>query len=125
MSLDIFSRRTMAAAILCTALAGCTAIEKSDAEDAEQALAAAGFQMKLADTPALEAQMKKLPQRKLTHVERDGKLFFVYADDLVCKCLYVGDQAAYQRYEKLSLEENIAADEAMTDMDWSAWGAWD
>jgi len=115
---------TLAVALLAIGLAGCTSIEKSGARNTERALAAAGFQMKFADTPALREQVKKLPQRKLAHVMRKGKLFFVYADNLDCKCIYVGTEAAYQRYQKLSLEENIAADESMSEMDWNAWGAW-
>ena len=109
-------------------LAACAAMEKSDAMDTERVLSAAGFQMKFADTGALKEQVKKLPQRKVAHVIRDGKLLFVYADSQFCKCMYVGSEAAYQRYQKLALEKNIAAEESMAvedaDMDWGAWGTW-
>ena len=109
-------------------LAACTAMEKSDAMDSERVLSAAGFQMKFADTPALQEQVKKLPQRKVSHVIRNGKLLFIYADSEFCKCMYVGSEAAYQRYQRLALEKNIAAEESMAvedaDMDWGAWGTW-
>lgn len=110
------------------AMAGCTTMDKSDAMDTERVLAAAGFQMKFADTPAQKEQMKKLPQRKIAHLNRHGKLTFVYADSQFCKCMYVGTQTEYQRFEKLSfqrdmaVEESIAAEDAA--MDWGAWGEW-
>ena len=55
---------------LTVALAACTTMEKSDAMDSERVLSAAGFQMKFADTPALQEQVKKLPQRKGDSLKR-------------------------------------------------------
>ena len=125
---DAAFKQIVITCVVALTLSGCSAMEKSDAMDTERVLAAAGFQMKFADTPALREQVQKLPQRKIAHVLRDGKLLFVYADNLVCKCMYVGSEAAYQRYEKLALEKNIAAEESMAaedaDLDWGAWGTW-
>lgn len=122
---DVFHKHVLAVAARMITLAGCAAMEKSDARDTERVLAAAGFQMEFADTPALQQEMKKLPQHKLAHPTRDGKLFFVYADNLSCRCLYIGSESAYQRYQRLALERNISLDESMTaDMNWDAWGSW-
>jgi len=70
--------------------------------------------------------------RKIISHQRNGKPYFVYADTQVCKCLYVGVEAAYQRYQKLLVERKIAADRRMTAemnmdaaMDWDMWGPWD
>jgi hypothetical protein len=112
-------------------LAGCAFIQKSDATDTEQMLAAAGFNMKLADTPAKAAHLQTLTQRKLVSHERAGKVYFVYADADYCKCLYVGNQENYQRYNSMSVNKNIAEmNENAADMnedalmDWGMWGPW-
>ena len=110
--------------VLGIALAGCAAMKKSDATDTEQMLAAAGFKMKLADTPAKLAHLNTLTQQKVVPHERDGKMYYVYADAEYCKCLYAGNQENYQRYENLSVKQNIAEMNEAAPMDWGLWG-WD
>ena len=123
-----FRKTVWTAPILAVTLAGCAAMEKSDAMDTERILAAAGFQMQFADTPAQREQIKKLPQRKVAHVKRDGKLAFVYADSKYCKCMYVGTEQQYQRFQRLRLEKDIAEEQSIAAedaaMDWGAWGEW-
>ena len=110
-------------------LVGCTSLEKSEAMDTERLLAASGFKMKFADTAARREQVKNLPQRKVSHLNRDGKLVFVYADSRFCKCLYVGSEANYQELEKLRLQRDIALEESVAAEDaaigWDGWGSWD
>ncbi|NRA00814.1 MAG: hypothetical protein HRU01_30370 [Myxococcales bacterium] len=75
--------------------------------------------------------LKFSPQRQLTPHTVDGQLRFVYADAEYCKCMYVGNEAANQRYQKLELERRISnqqleaagANEAAA-MNWGAWGGW-
>ena len=88
-------------------------------------LAAAGFNMRPADTPEKLAHLNTLTQRKLISHERDGKVYFVYADADNCKCLYAGNQENYQSYEKLSMKQNIAEMNEDAPMDWGMWGPWD
>ena len=105
--------------------AGCAAIEKSDAMATERELAAAGFQMKFAKTSEQMAKTGSLPQRKLTRTSGpDGKPRFVWADATDCKCIYVGSEAAYDRYQRLSVQQQIAEANEMASMNWDAWGAW-
>jgi hypothetical protein len=62
---------------------------------------------------------------------RDGQPQYVYADPETCKCLYVGDEQRYQKYQELSLQKQIA-DEQMSaaetnwdaSINWGAWGPW-
>jgi uncharacterized protein YdbL (DUF1318 family) len=100
--------------------------------DRERILAAAGFQMKLADTPERQEHLQAfVPQRQLTPHTIDGQLRFVYADAAYCKCVYVGTEAANQRYQKLAIQKEISdqqveaanANEAAS-MNWGAWGGW-
>jgi len=101
--------------------AGCA----STVEDNERTLAAAGFQMKFAKTPAQIAKAEALPQRTLTPTPGpDGANRFVYADAKYCKCIYVGTEKAYDRYQKLSVKQQIAENEEAASMNWGAWGGW-
>lgn len=112
-------------------LTACKTMERNEAIHTERLLAAAGFQMRLADSPGRVQELASLPKRKLVPTRSGGALHYVYADDLGCKCIYVGSEKAYQRYERFALRERIAnqQQEAAMDMqeaslNWGAWGPW-
>ena len=95
----------------------------------EQLLASAGFQKKVADTPAKLAHLETLtPARKLVAHERDGHLYYMYADPELCKCLYVGTAAQYQLALANRLEnDQLVAMQQSPDDDaviWSIWAPW-
>jgi hypothetical protein len=109
-------------------LAGCAAVEKQDTEDTEQLLSAAGFNIKLADTPEKLASLQVVKQHKVVRRElSNGQLRFIYADATVCRCLYVGDEQAYQQYQKLAVrQENALMDQqAALDNSLDNWWAYD
>lgn len=105
-------------------LVSCQAIENEAAQDTEQLLAAAGFHMKEATTPAQLANLQALTQRKIVIQEQDGQARYVYADAEDCKCVYVGSERNYDEYQKLSVEQEIAEDNADAPLDWGMWGPW-
>lgn len=107
--------------LVAVAAVGCA---QSDAMSHERTLAAAGFQMKLADTEEQQEQMVGLPQRKLTPVDHPDGVRFVYADDKYCKCIYVGDQRAYDRYQRMERRERLLEGAETAEMDWGPWGGW-
>ena len=73
-------------------------------ETTEQLLAAAGFDQKLADSGEKLANLRLLtPARRLVSRERNGKLYYVYADPDLCKCMYVGTAAQYERARRQQL----------------------
>jgi hypothetical protein len=139
---SIARRFALAAAGLIAAL-GLAACATSDGNgpSKQEMMTAAGFKMKIADTPAKQASLAQLPQHKFIHRQLKDKMLTIWADAAGCKCLYVGDQAAWQAYAQERLakhlveeNENAAAmdDEsammseqaaAMNSMDWGAWGA--
>ena len=94
----------------------------------EELLAAAGFDQRLADTPEKLAHLQTLtPARKLVAQERDGHLYYVYADPDLCKCLYVGTAAQYEqaRKKKLANDEVVAVqDNQSVPIFWGLWGDW-
>ncbi len=122
-------------ALLLLALAGCAVVkevQKNETADREQLLAAAGFKVRPADTPEKLANLEAMSQRKLLIHEHNGKTYYVYADDLNCKCLYVGNQRAYDRFQQLQVERQIVAQERMiaevntgAAMNWDLYGPWD
>lgn len=94
----------------------------------EELLAATGFDQRLADTPEKLAHLQTLtPARKLVPQERDGHLYYVYADPDLCKCLYVGTAAQYEqaRKKKLANDEVVAVqDNQSVPIFWGLWGDW-
>jgi hypothetical protein len=98
----------------------------------EDKLAAAGFVMKPADTPQRQAMLGRLPPHQFLIRENAGTTHYVYADPLVCDCLYVGTQQAYDRFRANELAQNLADERqlaALTYTDaawsWAAWGPWE
>jgi hypothetical protein len=108
-------------------LAGC-ASQQQVVEQKEDQLAAAGFIARPANTPERRDMLKRLPPHQFAQRVRGDAISYVYADPLVCGCLYVGSQAAYDRY-KLYIQQKRLADEqqltaqAYSDAAWN-WGAW-
>ena len=112
------TRRALAAATLLL-LAGCSLFRLSPQQRAAQVepmLAAAGFRMLPADTPEKAEHLQKLPPLKLTPRKHKGQVQYAYADPYSCHCLYVGDEQAYQQYQRLSLEKNLADEERQAAM---------
>lgn len=98
----------------------------------ERVLSAAGFQMKLPDTPETLATLHRLPPRTLVPAPRDGQMRYVYADPRGCGCLYVGTEAQYQEYQRLELEKQLADERLSAAQEYrnaatmwgDGWGPW-
>ncbi len=97
----------------CLLTAAC-ATPQQRAEDRENLLTAAGFTARPANTPERVASLRGLPANKVVQRVRSGTVRYVYADPLVCGCLYVGDQAAYGRYQQEVFQRRLADEQAMT-----------
>jgi hypothetical protein len=67
-----------------------------------------------------------LPPHKFVRQVRNNIVIYTYADPTICDCLYVGNQAAYDRYRANVFEKQIANEQLMTaqisQMDWGPWG---
>ncbi len=122
----------VATLILAVVLAGCAALQKNNAADVEGLLTQAGFKKMEADTPEKVAHLQTLPQRKFSRHTRDGKIYFVYADDTYCKCLFYGDETAMQHYRALEVQQSSSVydmdqPDIVTGEQWSLapWGPFD
>jgi hypothetical protein len=98
------------------------------AQSKENLLSAAGFQMKVADSPEKQAHLQSLTQMKVTPHQKDGKVYYTFANAKSGQ-LYVGNAQNYQRYQKLAAQQRMAREEYMAAemnqdaaMDWGMWG---
>jgi hypothetical protein len=114
----------MLAFIVALPLTGCAAIQRSEAKDTEQLLAAAGFQAKPAETPEKLTNLRTMPPRQLVSRAKDGSMVYTYADPDYCQCLYVGGPKEYSAYQRLTVEKEIAQERLDAAMDWDMWGPW-
>ncbi len=88
-----------------SSLGAATRTPQERAMEVEPMLTAAGFQTLSPQQPAHQQQLAALPALQLNYyTNSNGQQRFWYADPNYCHCLYVGDAAAYQRYENLRLQ---------------------
>jgi hypothetical protein len=95
-------------------------------QNKEDMLAAAGFTLVPANTPQRQTALSTLPPHKFVHQVRNNAVVYTYADPTICDCLYVGNQAAYDRYRQNVFVQHIADEQQMTaqinEMNWGPWG---
>ncbi|MBS4074700.1 hypothetical protein KGY14_05790 [Ameyamaea chiangmaiensis] len=122
--------RALAVVLPLVGLAACASTSSLVAQK-EDHLAAAGFVVRPANTPQRQAMLNRLPPHHFVRREHGDAIHYVYADPLVCDCLYVGDQSAYQRYQAYVQAQNLADEQEMTaqtyqdqQWNWDNWGPW-
>jgi len=79
----------------------------SSGRNIEGLLSEAGFVKNPADSPEKMARIRSETQRKVIPVQEEGEIYYLYADADFCRCLYVGDEDAFNRFEKLLALQNI------------------
>ena len=114
--------RRIAVAMILGAIAGCSAgsgaignpfatqpSPQEQAQEIEPMLQAAGFVALPAATPEQATRLKTLPPLKLGYyLDEKGASNYWLADPDYCKCLFHGDEAAYQRFQTIKLENQMA-----------------
>ena len=109
------------------AVAGCASQQQLVGQK-EDLLAAAGFQIRVADNPQRLAAMRRLPPNKFVTRIVNGQPVYLYADPLVCQCVYFGTQQNWAAYRQEVLARQLADEAQMTAMmnesawEWSPWG---
>jgi len=94
----------------------------------ERLLTAAGFKKRPADTPEKLQHLEAMPQGKFFRQVKDGNIYYVYADAKGCRCLYLGQYDAWDRYYRLAQEARAGEDQELTGevardyVDWKVWG---
>jgi hypothetical protein len=112
-------------------LGGCAAIARDDAATTENTLSAAGFKVRPITSPAESAMVASLPPNRLSRQINGSHVSYLYPDPINCKCLYVGGQTAYGRYQQLAIQQRIANEQveaahlnANVAWDWGPWGGY-
>jgi hypothetical protein len=97
----------------------------------EDNLSAAGFVIRPANTPERQDMLHRLPAHQFVQRINGNTVHYVYADPLVCGCLYVGTQQAYNQYKLHQQQQHLADEQQMTAQtyadpawNWGAWGPW-
>jgi hypothetical protein len=105
--------------------------ESQRVAEREDNLAAAGFIVRPANTPDRQQMLHRLPPHTFVQRVNGDVIHYVFADPLVCGCLYVGTQQAYNAYKLHQQQQNLADEQAMTAQSyadpawsWGAWGPW-
>jgi len=112
---------------LVLSLVACTTPQQQVAQK-EDLLAAAGFQVRVADSPQRIAAMKRQPPNKFIERVRNGVPTYQYADPLVCRCVYFGTQQNWDVYRQEVFQQQLANEAQMTAImneeawDWGPWG---
>jgi hypothetical protein len=126
-------RRLVAVASLAVFCTGCAAAERGHVMETEHLLSAAGFERRPADTAAKQAQLAALPPHELMAQplppDSQDTVGYVYADPEDCRCLFVGDAAAYQAYREMEFEQRLSEQRVLAaslyedaPFEWSLWG---
>ena len=98
------------AAVLAIAVLGCAAApSSSQPRSQDDLLTAAGFTTYVAKTPKSLAYLTTLPPQEIVQHRYQGTNRFLVCTDQNSKACYVGDEAAFQRYQNLANQEDIAA----------------
>jgi hypothetical protein len=117
----------LAAIGLLLAIAGCAAPPTQVAQRGDM-LTAAGFQVRVADSPHRVDQMKRLPLNQFVTRVRNGQKVYLYSDPPGCNCVYLGTQQNWDAYQQqlaarqMAREDAISAAESQAEWDFGAWG---
>jgi hypothetical protein len=112
---------------LLTLAVSCTSMQT---QTKENLLIAAGFKVIVPTTAAQQQKLQALPAGKVSLVQKDGQIYYVFPD-AANKQAYVGGATQYQAYKQLRLanklaNENLEAAEMNQDasMNLGAWRGW-
>lgn len=111
-------------------LTGCVSTREA-VQRHEDHLIAAGFVERPANTPQRQEMLKRLPSNRFIKRVHGDDVHYVYADPLVCNCLYVGTQQAYSKYKDYLQQKELADEQQATAQvyydpawNWGMWGPW-
>lgn len=103
-----------------------TSCSSMGSSDTVSMLSASGFVSRTPETAKQRELYNALPPYKLHRGTVKGKVIYAYKDEKA-GIAYVGDEAAYQRYQNLAVQRRIASDyrsaaEMNRDMAWGWYG---
>jgi hypothetical protein len=85
-------------------IAGCVSVET---EKTKSLLSEAGFHLRTPHTAKQQELYAALPSNKIERAAVKDKVFYVFKDEKA-GVAYVGGEAEYRRYQRLSMERKVA-----------------
>jgi|WetSurMetagenome_2_1015567.scaffolds.fasta_scaffold172149_2 hypothetical protein len=115
--------------VLGIALVGCATGPSSSpaVKSQDDLLRQAGFITQSADSPQKLSYIKTLPAKKVVLNQYQEKPLYLVCTDPEAKQCFLGDQAAYERYQQLSIQQSISEDQRNVQehrWDPEAWQMW-
>jgi hypothetical protein len=123
--------------LLATITVGCAVLllscasTQTSTQNRESMLAASGFKTITPKTAAQQQKLQKLPQGKVTMIQKNGKTCYIFPDP-AHNLAYVGGPKQYQQYQQYRADNRLAKESLETadmyqdaEMQWSVWGGWD
>ncbi len=109
-------------------LSGCAAFQQDAITSRENTLSAAGFNVRPAATVSQQGMLARLPANRVSQRIEGEHVSYLYPDPVVCRCLYVGGQAAFGKYQQLLMQQQASAEQLQaaqlnSDFAWD-WGPW-
>ena len=95
-------------------LAGCATGPSSSpaaGNTQEDLLRQSGFVTRVANSPQRLAYIKTLPAKKVVLNQYQEKPLYLVCTDPDARQCFLGDQAAYERYQRLAIQQSISEDE--------------
>ena len=105
-------KRLAAIAVLTSCVvAACAETPRPRAHRLEPMLSAAGFHMVPADNPQRQHELLSHTPLKMRYYFANGKPHYWFSDPYVCNCVYIGNEAAFQKYQQLKLQRKMVEQE--------------
>jgi len=101
-------------AVIGIALVGCATGPSSSpaaGKSQDDMLKQAGFITQAANSPQKLAYIKTLPAKKVVLNQYQEKPLYLVCTDPDAKQCFLGDQAAYERYQQLAIQQSISEDQ--------------
>ncbi|MCW3476098.1 hypothetical protein [Limobrevibacterium gyesilva] len=89
------------------------ACTRAQVADKENLMAMAGFRPIPATSPEGLTALNALPPHEFSVRVQDGRQVYLFADPLVCKCVYSGSTQQYAAYLGLLAEERLRAEQEL------------
>jgi hypothetical protein len=99
----------------------CAETPRQRAHRLEPLLSAAGFHMVPADTPQRQQELASHTPLKVRYYFANGKPHYWFADPYACSCVYIGNEAEFQKYQLLKLQQQtVEREQAAAEMNENA-----
>jgi hypothetical protein len=99
------------AAVIALVLTGCATGQYAGTTSQSDLLTQAGFIKRTESSPERLAAIHTLPAKKVVSNEYKGKVLYLVCTDPSGNKCFLGDRAAYDKYQELAIQQSITEDQ--------------